>query len=161
MGGVSSWTFRLFGDDGPVELLSYNPDTHRVRAQRSFASFARPGAHRASRSGLTHRLTCTIFSSEHLLYPVEYGNPTFDALKENLHEHGQTDPGIVNSSGRPDQREHTLRGAERTRNPHIQVGVCRVTRGAAGYPVDRAVAAAAEGLQPSTLLRRSSSSGHS
>jgi hypothetical protein len=81
----------------PVDLLHYNPDTHRVRAQRSID----PGRER-------HLSTDPYGSSAqdylHLLLksdPTEPSkvDPSFIALKEDLSQHGQSDPGIITRSG--------------------------------------------------------------
>ena len=134
----------------PVELLSYNPDTHRVRAQRSL--------HPSRDRDLTARPFGP--DAQAYLHDLLIGDPsdpsktdpTFEALKENLHEHGQTDPGIVNSSGGLDQRQHTLRGSKRTRSTPYPGGRLAGRCGFAGYPVDRAVVTASEGLQARVLL---------
>jgi hypothetical protein len=81
----------------PVKLLSYNPGTHRIRAQRTLD---------AARD---RHLDDAPYSEEaqaylhHLLRgdPTDPDkvDPTFDALKEDLAKHGQTDPGIITRSG--------------------------------------------------------------
>src|SRR3954451_11352985 len=81
----------------PVKLLSYNPGTHRIRAQRTLD---------AARD---RQLDEAPYSEEaqaylhHLLRgdPTDPDkvDPTFEALREDLDKHGQTDPGIITRSG--------------------------------------------------------------
>ena len=81
----------------PVKLLSYNPGTHRIRAQRTVD---------AARD---RQLDEAPYSEEaqdylhHLLRgdPTDPDkvDPTFEALKEDLDKHGQTEPGIITRSG--------------------------------------------------------------
>ncbi|MFI5537942.1 transcriptional regulator [Nocardia sp. NPDC051900] len=83
--------------DMPLEVLLYNPGTHRIRAQRSLD----PG-----RDAL---LTANPWSAEsqdylrHLLTirPSEptHRDPAFDKLKENLKEHKQNEPGLITRHG--------------------------------------------------------------
>jgi len=81
----------------PVDLMSYNPATHRVRAQRSLDPardrdldsdpFGAPG-----QAYLHHLLMGD---------PADPSktDPTFDALMEDLRQHGQSEPGIITRSG--------------------------------------------------------------
>lgn len=81
----------------PLELLSYNPGTHRVRAQRSLDPVR------------DQELESNPYGSpaqaylHHLLMgdPADPSktDPTFQALMEDLREHGQTDPGIITRAG--------------------------------------------------------------
>ncbi len=81
----------------PVALLSYNPGTHRIRAQRSLD---------AERDRL---LESEPYGqpSQAYLHELLRGEPTevtkvdpdFQALKDDLSEHGQTEPGIITRSG--------------------------------------------------------------
>jgi hypothetical protein len=105
----------------PVELLSYNPDTHRVRAQRSL--------HPARDRDLTARPFGP--DAQAYLHDLLIGDPsdpsktdpTFEALKENLHEHGQTDPGIVTRAGVLINGNTRCAALRELGIPHIQVGV--------------------------------------
>src|SRR4051812_33967596 len=71
----------------PVELLSYNPATHRVRAQRSLDP-ARDRDLEDEPYGVAGQAYL-----HHLLMgdPADPSktDPTFDALKEDLRKHGQ------------------------------------------------------------------------
>ena len=81
----------------PIELLSYNPDTHRIRAQRS----TDPAREReleadpygASAQGYLHQLLMGDPSNPNVI------DPSFTALKDDLKEHGQRDPGIITRAG--------------------------------------------------------------
>src|SRR6202165_849261 len=81
----------------PVELLSYNPATHRVRAQRTLDPVR------------NLELETNPFGAggQAYLHQLLTGDPTdptkpdpsFEALKEDLHEHGQNEPGIATRQG--------------------------------------------------------------
>lgn len=81
----------------PVDLLYYNPNTHRIRAQRTLD---------AERD---RELDRDPFGpgSQAYLHSLLMGDPsdpskrdpTFDALKEDLREHGQNDPGLITQFG--------------------------------------------------------------
>ena len=81
----------------PVDLLTYNPDTHRIRAQRS---------HDPSRD---EALKTDPFGSEAqaYLHKLLMGDPAFpdridpafEALRDDLAAHGQNDPGIITRNG--------------------------------------------------------------
>lgn len=105
----------------PVELLTYNPDTHRVKAQRSLD----PARDRD--------LTAEPFGSVGQAYlhdllrgdPAAPSNtdPAFVALQEDLAQHGQSDPGLITRDGvliNGNTRRAALKvlGSE-----HIRVGV--------------------------------------
>lgn len=81
----------------PVDLLSYNPLTHRIRAQRSLDPVR------------DKELTAAPFSAsaQSYLHHLLMGDPadpsktdtTFEALKEDLEQHGQSEPGIITRAG--------------------------------------------------------------
>ncbi|WP_433053163.1 hypothetical protein [Dactylosporangium sp. CS-033363] len=81
----------------PVELLYLNPDTHRIRAQRTLdpernqildeAPWSEP-----AQLYLRHLLTCDPAKPEQV-------DPDYAALKEELQEFGQKDPGIISPTG--------------------------------------------------------------
>ena len=81
----------------PVDLVVYNPDTHRIRAQRE----TDPVGARALASapwgsdaqGYLHRLLMGDPKNPSKI------DPSFTALKQDLLEHGQNDPGIVTQAG--------------------------------------------------------------
>jgi hypothetical protein len=81
----------------PVEILTYNPDTHRIRAQLS------------TKPELELDLINDPWgaSAQNYLHNLLMGDPadptkidpSFTALKEDLREHGQNDPGIITRAG--------------------------------------------------------------
>jgi hypothetical protein len=105
----------------PVDLLRYNPDTRRIRAQRS------------TNPELEKELIANPYggSGQSYLHELLTGDPTdpskvdpsFLALKEDLREHGQTDAGIITRAGvliNGNTRQAALR---ELRQKHIRVGV--------------------------------------
>jgi len=83
--------------DLPIEMVYYNPATHRIRAQRSHsperekALEADPWS-KPSQDYLHFLLTA-------LPSDPSKPDPEFDALAESLKEYGQTDPGLVTREG--------------------------------------------------------------
>jgi hypothetical protein len=81
----------------PTELLSYNPDTHRIRAQRStnpvLEASLEADPYGAAAQGYLHNLLMGDPSDPTTV------DPSFIALKEDLKEHSQSDPGIVTRAG--------------------------------------------------------------
>ena len=81
----------------PVDLLHFNPDTHRIRAQRSMD----PDREKKLESDPFGE------AAQNYLHQLLMGDPTdpskidpsFVALKDDLRAHGQTDPGIITRSG--------------------------------------------------------------
>jgi hypothetical protein len=81
----------------PVDLLHYNPDTHRIRAQRSIDPVQE------------QELATNPYSpaAQSYLHQLLMGDPTdpskvdpsFIALKDDLKAHGQREPGIVTRAG--------------------------------------------------------------
>ena len=81
----------------PVALLSYNPGTHRVRAQRS------------TDSTLEREIETNPYGekAQNYLQQLLKGDPTdpakidpsFTALKDDLQSHGQSEPGIITRAG--------------------------------------------------------------
>lgn len=105
----------------PVALLTYNPHTHRVRAQRSLDP-ARDAFIESEPYGdeaqayLHHLLTAD---------PLDPGkkDPKFADLKDDLHEHGQREPGIITREGvliNGNTRRAALKELDQ---PDIKVGV--------------------------------------
>lgn len=105
----------------PVDLLTYNPLTHRIRAQRSLD---------ASRD---HELDDAPFSpaSQAYLHQLLMGDPadpskidpTFDALKDDLKEHGQNEPGIITRTGVLINGNTRRAALKELGGQHIRVGV--------------------------------------
>ena len=81
----------------PIDALAYNPGTHRIRAQRTLDP-SRDGALETDPYGQV---------AQKYLHDLLVGSPTdpgkpdpsFEALKEDLREHGQNEPGIITRSG--------------------------------------------------------------
>lgn len=105
----------------PVDLVSYNPSTHRIRAQRTLDP------------ARDHVLDTDPFSAEAQAYlhsllmgtPADPSkrDPSFDLLKKDLLEHGQSDPGIITRHGvliNGNTRRAALKELGRE---HIRVGV--------------------------------------
>jgi len=81
----------------PVELLTYNPGTHRIKAQRSMDPIRERDLDVAPWSP----------SAQNYLHNLLMGDPadptkvdpSFLALKDDVRLHGQNDPGIITRSG--------------------------------------------------------------
>jgi len=83
--------------DMPVDVLYYNPETHRIRAQRSQDPERNASLENAPWSQESQDYL-------HVLLMGEPGDPLkidprFEELKEDLKDHGQTDPGIITPTG--------------------------------------------------------------
>lgn len=81
----------------PVNLLYYNPETHRIRAQRD---------HDMSKDELLRSDPWSPQSQEYLHYLLKASpadpareDPDFLALMDDLKEYGQKDPGIITPTG--------------------------------------------------------------
>ena len=107
--------------DMPVNLVSYNPDTHRIRSQRSLDS-SREAALESDPFGQT---------AQGYLHHLLRGNPqdpaqedpTFAALKESLAEHGQEEPGIITRAGVLVNGNTRCAALRELGREHIRVGV--------------------------------------
>ena len=81
----------------PVDLLHYNPDTHRIRAQRSMDPAREEeltkNPYSPAAQGYLHQLLMGDPADPRKV------DPSFLALKEDLQKHGQTEPGIVTRAG--------------------------------------------------------------
>lgn len=81
----------------PVDLLYYNPDTHRIRAQRTLdpekdqTLMADPWG-RAGQDYLDTLLKCQPSDPDKI-------DPDFEALRDDLESFGQKDPGIITVHG--------------------------------------------------------------
>lgn len=83
--------------DMPLSSLVYNPETHRIRAQRSYdpkrdAILAADPWSQESQDYLRYLLTIRPSDPEHR-------DPDFDKLKESLDEHKQNEPGLITHEG--------------------------------------------------------------
>jgi hypothetical protein len=107
--------------DMPIDLLTYNPDTHRIRAQKSLDPLRE------------HELASHPYGdpAQGYLHSLLRGapedpsreDPTFTALKMSLAEHDQEEPGIITRSGvlvNGNTRCAALRELSRD---HMRVGV--------------------------------------
>src|ERR1017187_4321629 len=105
----------------PVDLLHYNPDTHRIRAQRSI------------NPALERDLETDPFgeSGQNYLHQLLMGDPTdpsktdqsFTALKDDLREHGQSEPGIITRAGVLINGNTRQAALKELGEKHIRVGV--------------------------------------
>lgn len=81
----------------PVDLLHFNPDTHRIRAQRSLDPVREKDLESdpfgQSAQSYLHQLL-----SADPTDPTKI-DPSFTALKEDLKDHGQNQPGIITRAG--------------------------------------------------------------
>src|SRR5690606_15982602 len=81
----------------PVDVLFYNPDTHRIRAQRSLdpvqneALLSDPWGPTAQEY-LDKLLKCQPSAPDKI-------DPDFEALRDDLENFGQKDPGIITAHG--------------------------------------------------------------
>lgn len=81
----------------PVSVLTLNPDTHRIRAQRTID----PAGNAAIQSdpyGLEAQQYIQRLLKANPSNPDQV-DPSFEALKEDLETHGQDEPGIITRSG--------------------------------------------------------------
>lgn len=105
----------------PIDLLSYNPGTHRVRAQRSLDA-ARDRDLSADPFGPTAQAYL-----HHLLMgdPADPSkvDPSFEGLKEDLQQHGQSEPGIITRSGVLINGNTRRAALKELGQEHIRVGV--------------------------------------
>jgi hypothetical protein len=105
----------------PIDQLSYNPGTHRIRAQRSLD----PARDRdltdnpfgADAQGYLHELLQADPSDPGRI------DPAFTALKADLAEHGQTEPGIITRLGLMINGNTRRAALRELKQPYIRVGV--------------------------------------
>lgn len=81
----------------PLSALSYNPGTHRIRAQRSYdpqrdAELCEDPWSSVSQDYLHHLLTIRPADPDHR-------DPLFEKLKESLKDNGQNEPGLITREG--------------------------------------------------------------
>lgn len=105
----------------PVGLLHYNPGTHRIRAQRSIDS-------ELELELMSHPYSTAAQGYLHQLLTVDPAAPTkrdqsFEALKDDLAKHGQTDPGIVTRLGILINGNTRRAALKELGHPNIRVGV--------------------------------------
>ncbi|SFK00300.1 hypothetical protein SAMN05216275_11581 [Streptosporangium canum] len=107
--------------DMPVAMLYYNPETHRIRAQRE---------HDADRDA---RLTTDPWAEESQEYlhdllkanPAnpERDDPDFQGLQDDLKSYGQKDPGIITPTGILVNGNTRRAALKELGHPNIRVGV--------------------------------------
>lgn len=105
----------------PVDLLAYNPDTHRIRAQRE----TDPAGARAlagdpfgtEAQGYLHRLLMGDPKDPSKI------DPSFTALQEDLRVHGQNDPGIITRAGVLINGNTRRAALKENSHEHIRVGI--------------------------------------
>jgi hypothetical protein len=105
----------------PVDLLAYNPDTHRIRAQRTLDP---------DRDSV---LTAEPFGDEaqaylHQLLKGDPADPSktdtaFDELKDDLSLHGQKEPGVINREGILVNGNTRRAALKELGEPNMRVGV--------------------------------------
>ena len=105
----------------PVRLLHYNPDTHRIRAQRSFdperERDLETDPYGAQAQAYLHKLLTGDPTDPRKT------DPSFAALKEDLAEHGQHAPGIISRNGVLVNGNTRRAALEEIGVDHIRVGV--------------------------------------
>ncbi len=81
----------------PINLLTYNPNTHRIRAQRALD----PERNKALDSDPFGQTAQKYLHDLLMGSPTDPGktDPSFEALREDLRDHGQNEPGIITRSG--------------------------------------------------------------
>lgn len=81
----------------PVDLLHYNPDTHRIRAQRSVDPAREHELEKDPYGALAQSFLHQLLMGD----PTDPAkvDPSFVALKDDLCLHGQTEPGIITRAG--------------------------------------------------------------
>jgi hypothetical protein len=111
----------------PIDLLSYNPNTHRIRAQRTLD----PERDKQLDSDPYGPAAQNYLRDLLMGSPTDPSktDPSFEALKEDLREHGQNDPGIITRSGvliNGNTRRAALKALGRE---HIRVAVLPASAG--------------------------------
>lgn len=81
----------------PVSLLKYNPDTHRIRAQRDLDPVRDRELRDAPYGTAAQQYLHDLLKGS----PADPGktDPSFEVLKEDLRDNGQNDPGIITRTG--------------------------------------------------------------
>jgi hypothetical protein len=105
----------------PVSVLSYNPATHRIRAQRSLdpkrdRELAENPFGPVAQDYLGHLLKGDPTDPQKT-------DPSFEALKEDIRQHGQNDPGIITRDGVLINANTRCAALRELAQEHIRVGV--------------------------------------
>jgi hypothetical protein len=114
--------------DMPIKLLYYNPETHRIRAQRAID----PERERALENDPYGAIAQDYL--DHLLKgsPQDPGqeDPTFAELRESLRQHGQEEPGVITRAGVLVNGNTRCAALRELHKEHIRVGVLDADAGA-------------------------------
>ncbi|WP_434992157.1 hypothetical protein [Arthrobacter sp. Ld5] len=105
----------------PLEILYYNPATHRIRAQRSIDSAKDEDLDRDPYGDLGQTYLHQLLKGDPT--DPESVDPAFEALKEDLKVHGQSDPGIITRSGVLINGNTRRAALSELKQEHIRVGV--------------------------------------
>jgi hypothetical protein len=105
----------------PTDLLFYNPDTHRIRAQRTLNpvmddELERSPWARAAQDYLDTLLKCQPSNPDKT-------DPDFEALRDDLEQSGQKDPGIITTHGILVNGNTRCAALRELGEGHIRVGV--------------------------------------
>ncbi|EMR00454.1 hypothetical protein ACIGB6_00690 [Paeniglutamicibacter gangotriensis] len=105
----------------PVEILYYNPATHRIRAQRSIDSAKDQDLDNDPYGDLGQAYLQQLLKGD----PTnpESVDPAFEALKEDLKVHGQSEPGLITRSGVLINGNTRRAALSELKQEHIRVGV--------------------------------------
>jgi hypothetical protein len=105
----------------PVDLVAYNPDTHRIRAQRTVDAYGSKALEDdpwgSEAQSYLHRLLMGDPADPSKI------DPSFVALKEDLDEHGQNEPGIITRAGVLINGNTRRAALKELGSEHIRVGV--------------------------------------
>ncbi|WNG88498.1 hypothetical protein C6A87_004450 [Mycobacterium sp. ITM-2016-00317] len=105
----------------PTSLLSYNPLTHRIRAQRTLDPARNSELERDPYGDSAQRYLHALLAGDPMDPSKE--DPTFAALKQDLKDHGQTDPGIITEDGVLINGNTRCAALRDLNEEHIRVGV--------------------------------------
>lgn len=105
----------------PVEILYYNPATHRIRAQRSIDSVKDQDLDNDPYGDLGQAYLHQLLKGD----PTnpESVDPAFEVLKEDLKVHGQSDPGLITRNGVLINGNTRRAALSELKQEHIRVGV--------------------------------------
>ncbi|WP_231369871.1 transcriptional regulator [Arthrobacter sp. 135MFCol5.1] len=105
----------------PTDLLYYNPDTHRIRAQRTL----NPALDRALESSPFERAAQDYLDTLLKCQPSnpDKTDPDFEALRDDLEQSGQKDPGVITTHGILVNGNTRCAALRELGEHHIRVGV--------------------------------------
>ncbi|MFF2605056.1 ParB N-terminal domain-containing protein [Arthrobacter koreensis] len=105
----------------PVDILYYNPATHRIRAQRSVDSSKDQELDRDPYGDVAQAYLHQLLKGDPT--DPESVDPAFEALKEDLKVHGQSDPGLITFTGILVNGNTRRAALSELKQEHIRVGV--------------------------------------